>query len=282
MSYVNSDHLVSVAWLKQNKDNPHLLIIDCPWDEGSYARAHIPGAVCRPGHAYVKAKDKEGRLTKILPGADEFKELAMEMGIGSESTVVLYDDWGSILATRLWWVLRYYGHDHAKVLNGGWQGWVSAGFPVSYKAPKHATKVKTFEAKPSQERIATLAELKENFNNADWQVLDVRSEDEYWGRAAHGNKRVGHIPGAVHLEWNLLLDNSKDPEAVRSFRSAEEIKMLLDKARVNESNVLVTHCQAAVRAALVAFALELVGYPIPKVYDGSMAEWANLDDTPLE
>ncbi len=282
MSNVNPDHLVSPAWLKENMDNPDLLIIDCPWDGGSYTRAHIPGAVRRPGHPYVKAKDSKDKLSKILPGTVEFKEFAMEMGIGSESKVVLYDDWGSIFATRLWWVLRYYGHDNAKVLNGGWQGWVAAGFPVSCKTSRPSTIVKTFEPRPHPERIATLEELKENFNNADWQVLDVRSEDEFNGRAAHGNKRVGHIPGAVHLEWNRLLENSKDPEAVRSFRSAKEIKTILDRAGVSDRSIVITHCQAAVRAALVAFTLELLGYPIPKVYDGSMAEWANLDNTPLE
>ena len=84
------------------------------------------------------------------------------------------------------------------------------------------------------------------------------------------------------MEWNLLLENSDDAEAVRSLRSAEEIQLAFDKAGISKGKTTVTHCQAAVRGAFMAFAIELMGYPVPLVYDGSMAEWANIDDTPLE
>jgi len=113
-------------------------------------------------------------------------------------------------------------------------------------------------------------------------VLDVRSDDEYFGKDDRGNKRSGHIPESIHLEWNRFLENSEDSEAVRSFKSAEEIQELLEGYGINKNQTNVTLCQSGIRASLVAFALELVGYPVTKLYDGSMAEWANLDDTPLE
>ena len=110
----------------------------------------------------------------------------------------------------------------------------------------------------------------------------MRSDDEYVGKDDRGNKRAGHIPDSIHLEWNKFLENSEDPEAVRRFRSAEEVGELLDDYRIDKNQTIVTLCQSGIRASLVAFALELLGYPTAKVYDGSMAEWANLDDTPLE
>ncbi len=84
------------------------------------------------------------------------------------------------------------------------------------------------------------------------------------------------------MEWNQFLNNSTDSEAVRNFKSAEQIHALLDSSGVDKDKTIATHCQAAVRATFGAFVLELMGYPPAKVYDGSMAEWANLDDTPLE
>ncbi|MCH8029580.1 MAG: sulfurtransferase [Candidatus Dadabacteria bacterium] len=282
MEYPNPDILVSPHWLMEHKDDSDLLIVDCPWDSGSYARAHIPGALCRPGHAYVKAVDGEGNQSWFLPTQSEFEKLTVDLGIGANSTVVMYDEWGTIFATRLWWVLKYFGFDNAKVLDGGWQGWVSAGLPVSYTSQSPSNPAEPFVPSPNPRRLATLDELLAKYNDTGWQVLDVRSGDEYHGRADHGNKRVGHVPGATHLEWNLLLENSTDAEAVRCFRSADEIQEIFNKFGVDKTAAIVTHCQAAVRATFMAFALELLGYPVPRVYDGSMDEWANLDDTPLE
>lgn len=91
-----------------------------------------------------------------------------------------------------------------------------------------------------------------------------------------------HIPGAVHLEWNRFLNNSTNPEAVRDFRPVDELKTLVDEAGITRDCTVVTHCQAVVRGTMGVFVLEMLGYPRVRLYDGSMAEWANLDDTPLE
>ncbi len=212
----------------------------------------------------------------------EVKKLLQDLGIGADSTVVAYDEWGSIFATRLWWVLKYYGFNNVKVLDGGWQNWVSSGLPISFTSskPKEITKRVKLNANP--EMLVTINDLLQKYDDPAWQVLDVRSADEYHGHAAHGNRRIGHVPGAVHFEWDKLLENSKDAEGIRPFKSADDIESFLKSAGVDGSKNIVTHCQAAIRATLVAFALELVGYNAVKVYDGSMAEWANRDDTPLE
>jgi thiosulfate/3-mercaptopyruvate sulfurtransferase len=282
MPYAKSDVLVSPEWLYEHIGDRDLVIIDCPMAEGSYNRAHIPGALQLPVHPYIKAKDATGNITLHLQGPDEFRGLMAELGIGPNTFVVLYDERGSLLATRLWWVLRYYGHENAKVLNGGWQGWVSSGLPVSFKTSKASGRVEMFSPCGNSDRLATLEQIKENYHAQNWRILDVRSDDEYFGKDHHGNRRAGHIPDSIHLEWTRLLDNSNNTEAVRRFRSAEGIQELLEECGIDENQTIVTLCQSGIRASLVAFALELVGYPVIKLYDGSMAEWANLDDTPLE
>jgi len=282
MDYANPDMLVSPQWLDANKDKDDIVIVDCPWEYYSYARAHIPGALCRPGHSYIKALDQEGEETVLVASESEFQKLLDDLGIGVSSTVVAYDDWGSIFATRLWWVLKYYGFNNVKVLDGGWQNWVASGLPVSFASskPKEITKRVQLQANPGV--LVTIDELLQKYDDPAWQVLDVRSGDEYRGHAAHGNKRIGHVPEALHLEWSQLLENSNDAEAVRKFKPAGEIQALLEGAGLDGIKNIVTHCQAAVRATFTAFALELMGYNPAKVYDGSMAEWANREDTPLE
>ncbi len=282
MPYAKSDLLVSPEWLYEHRGDSDLVIVDCPMGDGSYNRAHIPGALRLPVHPYIKSTDPTGDITLHLQGPDELRGLIAELGIGPNTCIVIYDERGSILATRLWWVLRYYGHENAKVLNGGWQGWVSSGLPVSFKTSRASGSVETFSPCGNPDRLATLEQIKEHYRVQNWRILDVRSDDEYVGKDEHGNKRVGHIPGAIHLEWNRFLENSNDTEAVRCFRSAEEIQELLDAYGIDKNRAIVTLCQSGIRASLVAFALELVGCPVVKLYDGSMAEWANLDDTPLE
>ncbi|GJM14921.1 MAG: sulfurtransferase [Thermodesulfobacteriota bacterium] len=282
MGYANPDILVSPHWLHQHKDDPNLVIVDCPWEYYSYTRAHIPGAVCRPEHAYIKNVDEELGQTVLVADLKEVEKLCMDLGIGADSTVVAYDEWGSIFATRFWWVLGYYGFNKVKVLDGGWQNWVSSGLPISFTSSKPKEITNRVKLKANPEMLVTIDELLQKYDNPSWQVLDVRSADEYHGHAAHGNTRIGHVPGAIHFEWDRLFENSKDAEGIRPFKSADDIEAFFNSARIDSSKNIVTHCQAAVRATLVAFALELIGYGKVKVYDGSMAEWANRDDTPLE
>ncbi len=282
MSYPNSDILVSPDWLVSNRENEDLVIVDCPWEYYSYTRAHIPGAVCRPGHSYIKNLDEDGGQTALVASEEEVQKLLIDLGIGADSVVVAYDDWGSLYATRLRWVLKYYGFNNVRVLDGGWQNWVASGLPVSFisSKPQEVTNPVSLRADP--EIIITMDELLQKYMDPQWQVLDVRSEDEYEGGVDRGNKRAGHVPGALHLQWTDFLENSNDAEAIRTFKSADEIEALLKSARVDGSKNIVTHCQAGIRATCTAFALELLGYNSAKVYDGSMAEWANRDDTPLE
>jgi len=282
MGYPNPDILVSPQWLDEHKDDGDLVIVDCPWNYYSYTRAHIPSARCRPGAPHIKALDAEGAETVLVVSESGCQKLLGDLGIGADSTVVAYDDWGSIFATRLWWVLRYYGFNNVKVLDGGWQNWAASGYPVSFATQKIKEIEKPFDLRVNPEVLITIDELLDSYDDPASQVLDVRSDDEYHGRAAHGNVRMGRVPGALHLEWNQLLLNSKDAQGVRTFKPAGEIEALLEGAGVDGSKPIVTHCQAAVRATFTAFALELLGRNPVRVYDGSMAEWANREDTPLE
>src|SRR5258708_37693656 len=120
MDYARRELLVEPEWVAEHANDPNVRIIDCATVE-AYRRAHIPGAVQLPVHFYIKENDPEGSDHGVLvtPPA-EFAALMSKLGVGPETTVVTYDDNNALVAARLWWVLKYYGHTKAKVLNGGW------------------------------------------------------------------------------------------------------------------------------------------------------------------
>jgi len=276
MEYARPELLVEPEWVAEHANDPNVRIIDCAVLE-AYRRAHIPGAVHLPVHYYIKEKDPEGsdHGTLVMP-KEEFEALMGSLGVSNDTLVITYDDNNALVASRLWWVLNYYGHTNVKVLNGGWHRWLTEGRPVTF----HATRAPkaTFTATANPEIVATVEQLKEDHANpAACQVLDARTDGEWDGSNNRGNRRSGRVPNAKHLEWVRFVTTDDR----RVFLPAEEIQGLLDEAGIARDKPTITYCQGGIRAAHAAFTLTLLGYDNVRVYDGSMREWANRDDTPL-
>jgi len=276
MDYARPELLAEPQWLLEHLDDPQVRIIDCARLEAD-RRAHIPGAVCLPVHYYIKEPPPPGEEfgTFVMP-PEQFAPLMGSLGVDNETLVVAYDDNNSLLAARLWWVLKYYGHTKAKVLNGGWHRWLTEGRPVTFHASRPAPR--SFVARPNPDVIADADFLLQHYAAPSWCVLDARTDEEWDGRNDRGNRRRGHVPAARHLEWIRFV--SRDDRRV--FLPAEELRRLLDDAGVPRDAPVITYCQGGIRAAHAAFVLELLGYEHVRVYDGSMRDWANRDDTPLE
>lgn len=276
MDYARPELLAEPDWVAVHATDPDVVLIDCATVE-AYRRAHIPGAVQLPVHYYIKEQDPDGsdHGVLVMPPAD-FEALMGQLGVSNDTTVVTYDDNNALVAARLWWVLQYYGHTNARVLNGGWHRWLSEDRPVTF----HATKPKpaTFKATPQPGLYASLDYLKETHTDPGCQVLDTRSDGEWNGSNSRGNKRAGRVPNAKHLEWLRFVAQDDS----RKFLPAEELQSLLDEAGFSRTRPVITYCQGGIRAAHAAFVLALLGYPDVRVYDGSMREWANREDTPLE
>lgn len=276
MDYARAELLVEPDWLAGHLDDPDVRIIDCATLE-AYRRAHIPGAVQLPTHYYIKDVAEHPGIdhgTFVMPPAD-FAALMGKLGVSKDTLVVTYDDNNALVATRLWWVLRYYGHDNAKVLNGGWHRWLTEQRPVTFHAARPAPA--EFPIAVRSELMVDAEYLKGRIGNDGCQVLDSRTDGEWDGTNDRGNRRVGRVPGAKHLEWLNFV--AKDDS--RKFLPADGIQHLLDDAGFERGKETITYCQGGIRAAHAAFAMTLVGYDNVRVYDGSMRDWANRDDTPL-
>ena len=215
--FARPELLVDAAWVAEHLDDPNVVVVDGDVEAG-YLRGHIPGAVLVPDN-YAKDPDT-GRVHILSP--EKFAAFCQNLGIGDDTLVVVYDNNQSLYSGRLWWCLNYYGHTNVKVLDGGWRTWVSEGRPVSFDrvTPKSGA---TFTPRTDESIMVKVDELKAACSLEDAVIWDVRSDGEYTGANDRGNKRAGHVPGAVHLEWFNVMERDS-----HKFKPAAEIRQMLN------------------------------------------------------
>jgi thiosulfate/3-mercaptopyruvate sulfurtransferase len=244
-------------------------------DPEAYRAGHIPGA------AFVDWRrdftDRDEAVPVQLAPPEVFAADATRLGIGNDTTVVAYDDYRNVLAGRVVWALRTYGHDHAHVLDGGLRAWTAAGYELREGDEPPAPADPPYRAGTRRPTLWTLAEMKAALER-DVLVLDARAHDEYSGMESHA-RRHGHIPGAVNVPYReLLVDDQR-------FRTPDELRQAFADAGVDVAAIdrpVVVYCNGGVSATAVANALALAGGPDAAVYDGSWNEWGNRSETPIE
>ena len=231
--YTHPEYLLDPEWLNDHTGDANVVVVDCDVD-AAYNRGHIPGAVVVPDN-FEKDPDT-GRVHLMSP--EQFKAMCEGLGIGDETLVVAYDNSQSLYATRLWWALNTYGHTNVKVLNGGWRGWVAAGNGVGVERSTGATGAAgaTFTPNRDESLLVKVDELKEACGLSDAVIWDVRGDAEWSGSDSRGNQRVGHVPGAVHLEWFNVMDR-----ATHRFKSADAIKQTLSEAGITPDKSVYTY-----------------------------------------
>lgn len=229
-AYARPEMLVEPTWLEAHVNDANVRIVDCDL-QPAYRRAHIPNAIPIKGHHYLK--EKEG--APYIMGLQQYTEVMRQMGIGDDTLVIAYDGFSSLYAARFWWTLNYYGHTQVKVLNGGWDAWLTEVQQVSNAPTRPPENPSSFSAKKNEEIIARWEQVRDAIDN-DTILLDVRSDGEWTGKNDRGTKRGGHIPNAVHLEWL----NYVDPET-KKFKSAAELSLLFEDLGISCASKVVTY-----------------------------------------
>lgn len=181
----------------------------------------------------------------------------------------------SQFATRLWWALTYYGHREVRVLNGGFPRWLREGRPLTTEVPQFPPAIFTPRVQP--ELRATAEEVLAALGRAGVRVIDARDVGQYSGQVVRQPGRRGHIPGAINIPREELVD----PQTGQ-FRSNEELAAVFARAGVHPEEQVIAYCNGGVAATVVLFSLALLGYPHLTNYDGSWNEWGVRPDLPTE
>jgi thiosulfate/3-mercaptopyruvate sulfurtransferase len=276
-----ADVLVSADWLSQHLDTVRVLDVRGEVVNGTpryrayperYEEGHIPCAVFVDWRNDFTDRGAEVPITLAPP--EVFAADATRLGIGEETVVVAYDEYHNVLAGRIVWVLRSYGHRAAHVLDGGLAAWTDAGRPLDGGVERPHPADPPHPVPASQHGLIDRDGLREALE-AGAQLLDARKRAEYTGEETHA-RRAGHIPGALNVPYRSLLAHDG------TFLPAAELRRVLESYGVNLTRPAVAYCNGAVSATAVGHAIELAGGPRPLLYDGSWNEWGNLDDTPVQ
>lgn len=211
------EYLIAPAELLDCLAAPDLVIVDLDSAAG-YQRGHIPGAA-HLADSYER-NPATGWVNTLPP--ERFAAVCQGLGIGDHTAVVAYDNNLSLYAARFWWTLRYYGHRQVRVLDGGWRAWIAAGGPVSF-APPPAVAAVSFTPRLDPSLSVDLPAVRAGCNLEDTVLWDTRSAGEFAGRVNRGNKRAGHIAGAVHLDWQDLMERD-----THRFKPAGELRQILN------------------------------------------------------
>lgn len=226
--YARPELLAETDWLANHLGDQDICIVDCETPD-AYGRAHIPNAVNIGTNTYIKGTDR----LHVMP-SDEVATFMGALGISDDTLVVAYDNRNSLLAARFWWVLNYYGHTNAKVLNGGWHKWMTEERPMTDRL---TTRLATnFTPNLDHSLIVSADDLKQQIGSQNVAIWDVRSEAEYTGANARGNKYSGHVPSCTFMEWTDVMDLETG-----AFRPQEEIQLRLEKIGVTRDKQIYTY-----------------------------------------
>ena len=275
---VRPELLVSTSWLAENISRPEIRILDVRWrpdgsGQATYNSGHIPAAAYLDWRAELIEADEDEEVL-LLAGPDRVAGALGRAGIGDGMTAVVYDDTQNLFASRVWWSMRAYGFESARLLDGGFPAWVGENRAVSNALQAPATA--NFTPRAQLAARLTTPDIRRLLGSPDVQILDARAPAEYRGHEGNA-KRLGHIPGAV----NVPVGATSQPGS-QHLRDADQLRSMLHRANVTRGPRLVCYDGSGVAAAKLAFILSLLGHDDVAVYDGGWAEWGNRLDLPVE
>jgi len=271
-THVLAEHLVSPSWLIADC---RYNLNDASWGLAQYETAHIPGAV------FIDvAHDLAGRRTGTngrhpLPPVEDMTTTFGRLGIADDVQVIAYDQDAGAFASRLWWMLRYLGHDAVAVLDGGFAKWTHEGRPV--RGGVETRRSGTFTPRLRKEMRVTVDETLAHLGDPSVLLIDARSPDRYAGKPDPLDTIYGHIPGARNRYYR---DNVTDAGTMRSGR---ELRTDFEKVLAgNPAGHAVMYCGSGITACHNLLAMEHAGLRGARLFAGSWSEWESDPNRPVE
>ncbi len=274
--------ILSAAELNKNLDNPDWAIMDCRFDFDKpelgyqeYLTGHIPGSLYINLDRDLSSKIIPGKTGRHpLPDKKVLADRLSSWGIDSSTQVVVHDNKNGALAARLWWMLRWLGHENVAVLDGGWPAWDIEKYPVETGEFTRETRV--FSPAEHPQYIVDVNVIEEIRLDPDYLLVDSRAAERYWGINETIDPVAGHIPGAVTAPYAGNLDDQG------FFLKAELLKERFENLLVGiPAEQVIFYCGSGVTACHNIVAMVEAGYEMPKLYPGSWSEWITDPSRPI-
>jgi len=265
----NLPRLIEPSELETHLSDDNLIIVDL-CNPALYQQKHVPGAVHLSGNNLLAGTPP---VPGACPGIGQLKTVINHLGIDASKQVVVYDDEGGGWAGRLAWTLDLLGLPNWSYLNGGIVPWIKEGFATEAGVVQPKSNDIDISFANPDVRIE-LEQILAALDDSNFAIWDARSPGEYSGNMVRA-ARAGHIPGAINLEWTKLMDQS------RNLRLRTDAQQLLDSMGLTIDRRIATHCQSHHRSSFTYMVARILGYKHISGYDGSWAEWGNLDETPI-
>ncbi len=257
-------------------------IVDCrydlqneSWGHEQYRAAHIPGAVYVSLGEDMAAPRTGQNGRHPLPSVEALATLFGRLGISRDTQVVAYDQDNGMYASRLWWSLRYLGHDAVAVLDGGWARWMREGRPTGSGEERRGTI--SFEVKARPEMRLSVEDVSARLTDPSMLLVDARAPERFEGRNETIDRAAGHIPGAANhfFKTNLADDATMLP--------ADKLRESLGRTLMGRNPTeVVMYCGSGVTACQNLLAMEHAGMPGARLYVGSWSEWSADPSRPTE
>jgi thiosulfate/3-mercaptopyruvate sulfurtransferase len=273
LGFMEFHTLIDVDSLQKLLGEPRLAVVDCRFDlmnpgagHQAYLKGHIPDARYADLNRDLSAPIGPGTGRHPLPAPETFAAWLGAAGIGNGAQVVAYDDANGSIAARLWWMLRWVGHDAVAVLDGGYKAWAARGGrlqsgPADFRAEKFTPRI-------DAHAVLSTAEVERVLQDPAALLVDARAQERYAGTAEPIDPVAGHIPGAVNHPFSANLD------ADGHFLPGDEIKRRWqERLSGRQPQQLIAMCGSGVTACHNLLSLEVAGLSGAKLYAGSWSEW---------
>lgn len=268
-----SKPIVSVEWLFNHLNDDKLLIFDASMDKvTSDDNALEELQIHKTQFFDIKHvfSDTSAPFPNTVPSAEQFTKEAQNLGVNSDSVIVVYDDKGIYSSARVWYLFKAFGFKNIAVLNGGLPKWKEANYPLDIKQANERPKG-NFVAKYDTDAFKFFNDIQESSKNKDHLIIDARSANRFKGIAPEPRKglRSGTIPNSVNIPFTDLLNNDQ------SFKAINELENEFESINAKDQH-LVFSCGSGITACVLALGAELIGKTNYSVYDGSWTEYGSL------